>query len=73
MKRLVKLVAFVIDMAFVPVRLVVNAQTLLSACIIYEVNFREAFVDLIKATVYQLKEGFMPVLRVVLKKEESRK
>lgn len=71
MKRLVKLVAFIVDMAFVPVRLVVNAQTLWSACIIYEVSFREAFVDMIKVTIYQVKEGFMPVLKVVLGKDES--
>lgn len=71
MKRLVKLVAFIVDMAFVPIRLVINAQTLLSACIIYEVNFKEAFIDMIKVTVYQLKEGFMPVWKVVMKKEEA--
>jgi len=69
MKRLVKLVAFIIDIAFIPVRFVINTQTVLSACIIYEVSFREAFIEMIKTTAYQLKEGFMPVLRVVLKKE----
>lgn len=69
MKRLVKLVAFIIDMAFIPVRLVVNTQTLLTACIVYEVSFREAFMDMIKTTIYQVKEGFMPVMRVILKGE----
>lgn len=71
MKKFIKMLAFIIDIAFTPVRLVVAVQTLICACIVHEWNFKNAFVETLKVTFNQIKLGFKPTLDIIFKKGEA--
>ena len=71
MKKFVKLLALVVDVAFTPIRLIVATLSLASACIIHELNFKEAFIEMIETTVMQMQLGIKPTLDIIFEKESE--
>lgn len=67
MKKFIKLVAFVVDMAFLPVRFMVGALTLVCGCIVHGWNIKEALKAMIETTIYDFKIGFKPTMEVIFK------
>ena len=67
MKKFVKFLALVVDLAFTPVRFVAGFMTLLCGCIVYEQNFWKEFKEMIKSNVYAFKVGFKPALDYIFK------
>ena len=67
MKKFVKLLALVVDLAFAPVRFVTGTLTILCGCIVYEQNFWRAFKEMIKSSVDAFKVGFKPALDYIFK------
>ena len=71
MKKLVKLLALIVDMAFTPIRLIVSTLSLACMCVVYEMNFKEAFVEMIQTTILQMKMGVKPTLDIIFEKESE--
>lgn len=67
MKKLVKVLALVVDLSLTPVRFVIGVQTLICGCIVYECGFKEAFKDMIKNNIYAMKTGWKPTMEQVFK------
>lgn len=65
MKKIIKLLAFVIDMAFLPVRFVVGALTLVCGCIVHEWSVKESLKAMIETTICDFKIGFKPTIKTI--------
>ena len=65
MKKFIKLVAFIVDMVFVPVRFVVGALTLVCGCIVHELNIIESLKSMVEMTIFDFKVGFKPTIKKV--------
>ena len=71
MKKVVKLLALVIDVTFTPIRLIVSTISLACACVVHELNFKEAFVEMIETTIMQMQLGIKPTLDIIFKEGEA--
>lgn len=67
MKKFIKLVVFIVDMAFLPVRFVVQLLTIICGCIVYEASIVEAVKAMVSSTIYTIKIGFKPTMEVIFK------
>lgn len=71
MRKIVKLLALVIDVALTPIRLIISTISLACMCVVYEANFKEEFTTMIDTTMLQMKMGIKPTLEIILKKESE--
>ena len=67
MKKFIKLLVFVVDMAFLPVRFVVQLLTVICGCIVHEVSVVEAVKTMVNSTIYTIKIGWKPTMEVIFK------
>jgi hypothetical protein len=67
MKKLIKLLAVIIDLAFIPVRILVAVQMLVCGSILHGFDLKESLKEMFGATIYLVKTGFKPTLEDIFK------
>ena len=67
MRKLVKLLAVIVDLMFIPIRLIVVVQMLVCGSILHGFDLKESIKETISSTIYLVKSGLKPTLDSIFK------